>query len=101
MPEQVVKLEAETRGQSSKKSWFLHRAGRITASNFKAVVATNPCMPSQSLIKRFATLKLLSSRQQPPSECLHYVFIGIIIALYVSCVVNMQIIMCLQMGVHT
>ena len=52
MPEQAVKLETETRGQSSKKSWFLHRAGRITASNFKSVVVTNPCMPSQSLIKR-------------------------------------------------
>ena len=35
-----------------------------------------------------------SWRQQPPSECLHYVFfIGIIIALYVSCVVNMQLIL--------
>ena len=26
MPEQVAKLETETRGQSSSKSWFLHRA---------------------------------------------------------------------------
>ena len=52
MPEQVAKLERETRGQSSNKSWFLHRAGRITASNFRSVVVTNPCTPSQSLIKR-------------------------------------------------
>ena len=38
-----------TRGQSIDKAWFIHRAGRITASNFKAVCHTNPCMPSQTL----------------------------------------------------
>jgi len=50
--EQAVKLEEATREQASSKVWFLHRAGRITASNFKAAAATNTYMPSQSLIKR-------------------------------------------------
>lgn len=50
--DQVKKLEEETREQSSGKAWFIHRAGRITASNFKSVCHTNLCMPSQSLIKK-------------------------------------------------
>lgn len=48
----VRKLEEATKGQASNKLWFLHRAGRITASQFKAVCHTNPIMPSQSLIKK-------------------------------------------------
>ena len=50
--EQSVYLEAHTREQSGSKLWFVHRAGRITASNFKAAAVTNSCMPSQSLISR-------------------------------------------------
>ena len=34
------------------KMWFLHRAGRVPASNIKAAARTNHSMPSQSLIKR-------------------------------------------------
>ncbi len=50
--QQSAKVEFETRGQSSKKSWFLHRAGSITASDFKSAACTNSSMPAQSLIKR-------------------------------------------------
>ena len=50
--EQSTCLEANTREQSGSKLWFTHRAGRITASNFKAAAVTNSCMPSQSLISR-------------------------------------------------
>lgn len=49
---QASKLEEETRQQSSSKAWFVHRAGRITASNMKAASKTNIHMPSKSLIKR-------------------------------------------------
>ena len=45
-------MEKETRGQTSKNSWFAHRAGRITASRMKAAARTSSVMPSQSLIKR-------------------------------------------------
>ncbi len=45
-------LEKCTRDQSRCKLWHIHREGRITASNVKAVIATNPSMPAQSLIKR-------------------------------------------------
>ena len=49
--EQVTALEKTTRKQAKCKLWKVHREGRITASNFKAVARTNPCMPSESLIK--------------------------------------------------
>ena len=49
---QAEKVEELSRGQSSNKAWFTHRAGRITASNFKAVSHTNMNMPAQSLIKK-------------------------------------------------
>ena len=45
-------LEANTKDQSNSRLWFMHRVGCITASNFKSAVGTDPCMPSQSLIKR-------------------------------------------------
>ena len=41
-----------TRGQVGHKLWFWHCEGRVTASVFRAAVHTNPCMPSQSLIKK-------------------------------------------------
>ena len=50
--EQSTCLETNTREQSGSKLWFTHRAGCITASNFKAAAVTNSCMPSQSLISR-------------------------------------------------
>ena len=53
--EQIVGVEAITRGQSKNPSWALLRNGRITASNFGAVL--RPCLanrqPSKSL---FASL---------------------------------------------
>ena len=49
--EQVMLLEQSTRKQAKCKLWNVHHEGRITASNFKAVARTNPCMPSESLIK--------------------------------------------------
>ena len=45
-------VEEETRKLSYDKTWFVHRGGHITASNFKSVCHTNLCMPSQSLIQR-------------------------------------------------
>ena len=53
--EEATAIELETRGQSSTNTWFQHRAGRITASNFKAAVRTQTVHPdhlSASLIKR-------------------------------------------------
>ena len=48
--EQIAYWEVHTMKQSCSKLWFAHRAGRITASNFKAAAITNSCMPSQNLI---------------------------------------------------
>lgn len=50
--DQVTELERSTKEQAKSKLWNIHREGRITASNFKAVVKTNPCMPAESLIKK-------------------------------------------------
>ena len=50
-PEQAKLLEVLTRGQSHSKLWYQYRAGRITASKFKAAVHTSTPQPSQSLIK--------------------------------------------------
>ena len=49
--EQSSIVEQHTRDQAKSKLWFYHRAGRITASKFKAAVHTDAAMPSQSLIK--------------------------------------------------
>ena len=49
--EQAKRLHEETQKQSESKLWFRHRAGRVTASRFKAAAHTNPDNPSQSLIK--------------------------------------------------
>ena len=49
--QQATSLEKLTRKQSNSKIWFRHRAGRITASRFKAAASTNVALPSQSLIK--------------------------------------------------
>lgn len=49
--DQAVNLENETQGQAKSKLWFQHRAGRITASHFKAAACTDATQPSQSLIK--------------------------------------------------
>ena len=45
-------VEKETKEQAKTKLWFYQRAGRITASNFKAAARTDQSMPSISLIKR-------------------------------------------------
>ncbi|CAH1270905.1 Hypp4506 [Branchiostoma lanceolatum] len=50
--DQVAALEKTTRLQTKSNTWFQYRAGRITASNFKTAVRTNPDNPSISLIKR-------------------------------------------------
>ena len=42
-------MEKETRKQSSSNAWFLHRAGRITASNMKAAERTHFSMILNSL----------------------------------------------------
>ena len=49
--QQAENLEKATRGQSKNKLWFHHRAGRVTASNFKSATHANFAEPPQSLIK--------------------------------------------------
>ena len=49
--EQAENLEQATRMQSKSRLWFRYRAGRITASRFKAAVSTDADNPSPSLIK--------------------------------------------------
>ena len=49
--EMAEKVEQATRSQSHSKLWFKYRAGRITASQMKAVCHTDPGNPAQSLIK--------------------------------------------------
>ena len=50
--EEILNLEEATHLQSKCKLWSIHRAGRITASNFKSALCTDPCKPSVSLVKR-------------------------------------------------
>lgn len=45
-------IEEETRPQTSCRKWFVFRAGRVTASNAKAVCATSVVSPSESLTQR-------------------------------------------------
>lgn len=47
---EVEAAEELTRDQASSKVWFQLRAGRVTASNFKAVCCTKTEKPSRSLI---------------------------------------------------
>ena len=51
-PDQIIKMEESTRLQAKYKLWENHRAGRITASNLKAVVSTSADNPAKSLIKK-------------------------------------------------
>ena len=48
--EQASNIEASTRDQAKSKTWFRYRAGRVTASKFKAAAHTDLSQPSQSLI---------------------------------------------------
>ena len=50
--EEICNLENATQLQSKCRLWSIHRAGRITASNFKCAVRTNPDKPSVSLVKK-------------------------------------------------
>ena len=49
--EQASRLEELIRKQAKSKLWFRYRAGRVTASRFKAAASTNVAQPSQSLVK--------------------------------------------------
>lgn len=49
--EQARIIEASTRDQALSKIWFRYRAGRVTASRFKAAAHTDLSQPSQSLLK--------------------------------------------------
>lgn len=55
----MAKVELETRQQLKSNLWFRYRAGRVTAPWMKAVCHTDVINPAQSLIKVFATLRLL------------------------------------------
>ena len=50
--EEIHNLEEATRLQSKCRLWSIHREGRITASNFKSAVRTNPSKPPVSLVKK-------------------------------------------------
>lgn len=50
--DEICNLEKETRLQSKCTLWSVHRAGRITATNFKLAVHTNPNQPFISLVKK-------------------------------------------------
>ena len=50
--EETENLEELTRLQARCRLWGIHRAGRVTASNFKAAVCTNAKTPSVSLVKK-------------------------------------------------
>ena len=49
--QQAKHHEEATRDQADSKTWFQYRAGRVTASKFKAAAHTNKSSPSQSLLK--------------------------------------------------
>ena len=49
---QRLEIEKNTKKQAESKLWRELRIGRVTASNFKACVSTNPVRPSISLLKR-------------------------------------------------
>ncbi|KAM7299280.1 hypothetical protein ISCGN_019847 [Ixodes scapularis] len=51
-PEVTAAIEVETKKQASSEKWFAFRAGRVTASNAKAVCRTPIDNPSQSLVRR-------------------------------------------------
>ena len=48
----IKAVEEETRDQANNRLWFSVRAGRVTASVFRAATKTNIDRPSESLIKR-------------------------------------------------
>ena len=50
--EEIHNLQEETQLQSKCRLWSIYRAGRITASNFKPAVQTDPDKPSISLVKK-------------------------------------------------
>ena len=47
--EQARNIEASTRDQAQSKTWFRYRAGRVTASKFKAVRCLSDTLPPQPL----------------------------------------------------
>lgn len=49
--EEIKAIELATRDQAQNNIWFKYRAGRITASKFKAVCRANLERPSLSLLK--------------------------------------------------
>ncbi|CAN8007430.1 unnamed protein product [Ixodes pacificus] len=51
-PEVTAAIEVETKKQASSEKWFAFRAGRVTASNARAVCRTPIDNPSQSLVRR-------------------------------------------------
>ena len=68
-PDQIIKLEKSTRLQAKCKLWKNHRAGRITASNLKAVVSASADNPAKSLIKKFCYPKVCKFLSEVTTWC--------------------------------
>ena len=50
-PQMVINLTQLTQGQSNSRMWYRYKAGRVTASQFRQILHTNPNQPSLSLLK--------------------------------------------------
>ena len=57
-------IEENIRDQSAIKFWFQYRAGRVTASQFRAAAHTDLNQPSLSLIKRICYLEAFKFKTQ-------------------------------------
>lgn len=49
--DQCKVVEQETKGQASWRMWCTYRWGRITVSNFSAVIKSNDNQPPKSLVR--------------------------------------------------
>ena len=71
---QQLAVEEKTRKQASSRLWFRMRAGRVTASKFKAACCTNPSKPSHSLIMSICHPELVKfSNEATKWGCSHEV----------------------------
>ena len=55
--EQCANVNSITADQSKSPDWFRFRVGRVTASNLKRVLSTDPAAPSLSLLEDICSVK--------------------------------------------